>query len=144
MKTTIVKEGDVRRDWRVIDATDRPVGRLASDIVRALRGKDRPDYTPHADMGDFLVVINAEKVKLTGRKEDQKVYTRYSGYSRGLKRIPARKMRATHPDRIVIHAVKGMLPDNRLARRMIRRLKVYAGPDHPHAAQKPKAWPAAI
>lgn len=144
MKTTIVKESLVQRSWRVVDATGKPVGRLAAEIVCALRGKDQPAYTPHSDMGDFIVVINAEKAVLTGRKEEQKVYKRYTGYTSGLFETPAHVMRKKHPDRLIRIAVKGMLPSNHLASRMIRRLKIYAGPDHPHAAQQPKIWQLAI
>jgi large subunit ribosomal protein L13 len=144
MKTTIIKESEVQRSWRVVDAAGKPVGRLAVEIVRALRGKDLPTYTPNADMGDFIIVINAEKAVLTGRKEEQKLYKRYSGYNSGLKETPAGLMRQTHPDRLIRSAVKGMLPKNHLARRMMPRLKIYAGSDHPHAAQKPKLWQVAI
>jgi large subunit ribosomal protein L13 len=126
------------RAWILVDATDRPVGRLAAAIAGALRGKDKPTYSPQVDTGDFVVVVNAEKVKLTGRKERKKMYSRYSGYRSGLKDIPAEAMRARHPERIVELAVRGMLPKNKLARNALRRLKVYAGGEHPHAAQMPK------
>lgn len=139
MKTTLVREQDVTRQWRVVDAAGTPVGRLAVEICKALRGKDRPDYTPHADMGDFIVVINASQVVLTGAKEDQKVYKRFSGYPSGLKLTLAREVRKRNPERMIVSAVKGMLPKNKLAVRQLKRMKVYAGADHPHQAQKPVA-----
>ncbi|MDZ4199316.1 MAG: 50S ribosomal protein L13, partial [Kiritimatiellia bacterium] len=112
-------------------------------IASRLRGKHKPTFTPHMDMGDNIVVINADKVKLTGRKEEQKLYQRYSGYPNGLKKTVASAVRATHPDRLITTAVKGMMPENHLARRMMRRLKVYAGTNHPHEAQQPKVWTTA-
>jgi len=139
MKTTIPKTGARSRDWLVVDAAGKPLGRLAVRIADALRGKNRPDFTPHVDTGDFVVVINAEKVALTGRKNEKKVYRRYSGHRGGLKEIPASVLRQRHPDRLIRLAVKGMLPKNSLSRRMFRRLKVYAGVQHPHAAQHPHA-----
>jgi large subunit ribosomal protein L13 len=137
-KTTIPREQDVSHEWLMIDAAGVPAGRLASRVADVLRGKDKPTYTPHIDAGAFVVVINAEKVKLTGRKEDQKIYQRYSGYPDGLKRVTARAVRARHPERIIEHAVRGMLPDNHTRRRLMTRLKVYAGAEHPHAAQQPR------
>jgi large subunit ribosomal protein L13 len=137
-KTTMVAEKDVKRAWRLVDAADQPVGRLAVAITRMLRGRDRPTWTPQVDAGDFVVVVNVEKIKLTGRKEEQKVYQRFSGYPSGLKRIPVARMRQRHPERILTHAVHGMLPDNHTRARMMARLKVYAGPAHPHAAQNPQ------
>ncbi len=144
MKTTLVREQDVTRQWRVVDAAGKPVGRLAAEVAKILRGKDRPDYTPHADMGDFVIVINAAQAALTGDKENQKVYKRYSGYPGGLKYIPAKEMRAKHPERIIRSAVKGMLPKNKLAVRQLTRIKIYAGPDHPHQAQQPVATELSI
>jgi large subunit ribosomal protein L13 len=124
-------------DWVLVDAEGQTVGRLATQIASLLRGKHKPNFTPNAAGGDFVVVINAEKVQFSGNKLDDKVYTRYSGYQSGLKRIPARRMLRTHPERVVEHAVWGMLPKTRLGRRLIRRLKVYPGGTHPHQAQQP-------
>jgi len=125
-------------DWVVIDATGQTVGRLATQIASVLKGKHKPTYTPNQPGGDFVIVVNAEKVQFSGRKLDQKVYTRYSGYQGGLKETTAREMLAKHPERVLEHAVWGMLPKTRMGRRLIRRLKVYAGPTHPHEAQQPK------
>ncbi len=136
MKTYLPRE--IHRNWWVIDATDQVLGRLASRIALLLMGKRKPEYTPHLDTGDFVVVVNAEKVRLTGKKLDQKMYYRHSGYPGGLKVRTARQMLESHPERVIQLAVKRMLPKNRLGRRMLKRLKVYAGPVHPHAAQKPK------
>lgn len=124
--------------WVVVDAEGQTVGRLATQIATVLRGKHKPDFTPNQLSGDFVVVINAEKVVFTGKKLDQKVYTRYSGYQGGLKKTNARTTLEKHPERVLEHAVWGMLPKTRLGRRMIRRLKVYPGSAHPHAAQQPK------
>lgn len=126
-------------DWVVIDAAGQTVGRLATRIASILRGKHKPTFTPNQASGDFVIVVNADKVVFTGSKLDQKVYTRYSGYQGGLKVTTARTMMRRHPERVVEHAVWGMLPKNRLGRRIIRRLKVYAGDAHPHQAQQPKA-----
>jgi large subunit ribosomal protein L13 len=136
VKTYFPKE--VTNDWFVVDATDQTVGRLATRIAQVLRGKHKPSFTPNQPGGDFVVVINADKVKFTGNKLDDKVYTRYSGYQGGLKEITARKMLATHPERVLERAVWGMLPKNRLGRKLITRLKVYRGDAHPHTAQQPK------
>lgn len=138
MKSFIAKHPDENRDWIVMDAAGKPVGRLAVAVACALRGRDKPTYTPHVDTGAFVVVINASQVKLTGKKEQQKVYQHYTGFRSGLKTVKAADMRQKHPDRIVKEAVKGMLPGNQLARGMYRRLKVYAGAEHPHAAQQPR------
>ncbi len=138
MKTFIPKESDIERKWYTVDATGKPVGRLAAEISNVLRGKNKTTYTPHVDTGDFVVVLNAEKVRLTGNKESDKVYTRYSGYSNGLKIDTAAEVRAKHPARILEHAVKGMMPKGALGRKMYKRLKVYAGTDHPHGAQQPQ------
>jgi len=135
-KTYVPKEIEPR--WVLVDAQGKTLGRLASEIARILRGKHRPDFTPNILSGDFVVVINAEKVRLTGDKLQQKTYARYSGYPSGLKRIPAAEMLERHPERVLQHAVKGMLPRGPLGRRMLKRLKVYAGAQHPHAAQKPE------
>lgn len=129
---------ETQNDWVVIDAAGQTVGRLATRIASVLRGKHKPDYTPHLAGGDYVIVVNAEKVVFTGRKLDQKVYTRYSGYQGGLKTTTARVMLDRHPDRVLRHAVWGMLPKTRQGRRLIRRLKVYAGEAHPHQAQQPK------
>ncbi len=137
VKTMFPKEP--RNDWVVIDAAGQTVGRLATRIASVLRGKHKVDFSPHQAGGDFVIVINAEKVVFTGRKLDQKVYTRYSGYQGGLKTTTARVMLERHPDRVIRHAVWGMLPKNRMGRKLIRRLKVYAGDAHPHQAQQPKA-----
>lgn len=136
MKTFVAKAEEVQRKWYVVDATGKPAGRLAATIANALRGKDRPTYTPHVDTGAFVVVVNAEKIKLTGQKEDKKIYRDYSGYPGGLKKRSARTIRERNPGRIIAQAVKGMLPHNKMNRQTIKRLKVYAGPEHPHAAQK--------
>lgn len=138
MKSFVAKEQEISREWFVIDATDKPLGRLAVLIADLLRGRDKPTYTPHVDTGAFVVVVNAEKVKLTGNKEDKKIYQDYSGYNSGLKERTAAVIRAKDPTRIITQAVQGMLPKNRLMRRTATRLKVYAGPDHPHAAQQAK------
>ncbi|MFH0908221.1 MAG: 50S ribosomal protein L13 [bacterium] len=138
MKTTIAKEDDLARAWFLVDATEKPAGRLATRIAHILRGKNKPTFTPHVDTGDFVVVINAEKVKLTGAKDEKKIYKNFSGYPGGLQLRTAETIRAKNPTRILSQAVKGMLPRNRLSRQLITRLKVYAGPEHPHAAQQPK------
>ena len=138
MKTYAVKAGEIERRWYVVDAKDQVLGRLASTIATILRGKHKPTYSPHLDVGDFVIVVNAKDVKLTGRKASQKTYFRHSGYMGGDRQIPFRRMRERHPDRIVRLAVKGMLPKNALGRSMLRKLKVYAGPEHPHEAQQPE------
>jgi large subunit ribosomal protein L13 len=135
-KTTVAANPGTDRGWVVLDAAGQPLGRLAVRICDILRGKDRPTYTPHVDTGGFVVVVNAAKVRLTGRKEEQKTYARFSGYRGGLREIPAAMMRERHPDRMIHLAVRGMLPKNAMSRKLRTRLKVYAGPDHPHAAQK--------
>lgn len=138
MRTTyMAKPGSVERKWYVIDATGWRVGRLATHIAMILRGKHKPEYTPHVDTGDFVIVVNADKVVLTGRKLDQKKYYRHSGYPGGLKVTTARTLLKTHPERVLYFAVRGMLPHNSLGRQQLKKLHVYAGPEHPHAAQKP-------
>ncbi|MCK8602046.1 50S ribosomal protein L13 [Desulfoferrobacter suflitae] len=137
MKTVSAKFEADRRKWIVVDAEDQVLGRLASQVAMRLRGKHLPQFTPHVDVGDFVVVINAEKVKLTGRKWDQKVYYRHSGYMGGLKAVTARKLNQENPEKIIRLAVWGMLPKNRLGRKLIKKLKVYQGSDHPHEAQQP-------
>lgn len=138
MKTTLPIDPGANRQWFVVDADGKPLGRLAVKIVGILRGKHKAIFTPHVDMGDFVVVVNAGKVKLTGRKDDQKVYLNYSGWRGGLKEVTARVMRDRHPDRMIKRAVKRMLPKSKLSRTMFGRLKVYAGGEHPHVAQKPQ------
>ena len=137
MTTFIQKAADVRRTWHLVDAADKPLGTLAVRVAVMLRGKNRPTFTPHVDGGDFVIVINAAKVRLTGSKEDKKIYTRFSGYRHGLREMKASFVRERHPDRMIQQAVRGMLPDNTLCRKMLKRLKVYAGAEHPHAAQSP-------
>ncbi|HEN21190.1 MAG: 50S ribosomal protein L13 [Deltaproteobacteria bacterium] len=136
MKTFVAKEHEVEKKWYLVDAKDKVLGRLASRIAMRLRGKHKPIFTPHADTGDFIVVVNAEKIALTGRKWDEKVYYRHSGYMGGLKETPVRKLLEKNPGDILRFAVKGMLPKNSLGRRQLKKLKVYAGVDHPHRAQK--------
>lgn len=138
MKTYSTKPQDVKRDWFVVDATDKVLGRLASEIARRLRGKHKPIYAPHVDAGDYIVVINAEKVRVTGRKLDQKIYYRHSGYPGGLYSMRLRQMQERFPTRVIEKAVKGMLPKGPLGSAMFRKLKVYAGAEHPHTAQQPK------
>ena len=142
MKTFFPKDPGASRRWLLVDAADKPVGRLAVTIANALRGKDLPTYTPWVDTGAFVVVVNAAKAKLSGRKETQKTYERFSGWRGGHVVLPASVVRAKDPARLITEAVKGMLPGNKLARGMMRRLLVYPGAEHPHAAQKPQ--PAAI
>ena len=134
----MTKNKDVQREWYVVDAAGQTLGRLAARVARILHGKHKPTYSPSVDTGDFVIVVNAEKVHVTGRKLDQKIYYRYSGYPGGLKEITLRNLLQRHPARVIEHAVRGMLPKNRLGRQMFKKLKVYAGPDHPHAAQQPK------
>lgn len=138
MKTFSAKAETVKREWFVVDATDKVLGRLSTEIARRLRGKHKPEYTPHVDTGDYIVVINAEKVRVTGNKETDKIYHHHTGYIGNLKSINLAKMRAEHPDRIIKHSVKGMLPKNSLGRAMFKKLKVYAGSTHEHAAQQPQ------
>lgn len=138
MKTYHAKPGEVEREWLLVDAEDMVLGRLASEVAQILRGKKKPQYTPHVDTGDFVVVVNAEKIKVTGAKVTDKVYSRHTGYAGGLKQETFDQVLAKHPERIIERAVKGMLPKNSLGRAMYRKLKVYAGPDHPHTAQQPR------
>lgn len=132
------KPGDITRKWYVVDATDRVLGRLAVRIANVLMGKHKPTYTPHLDTGDFVVVVNADKVKVTGRKRETMVYRRYSSYPSGLKELPFQQMLERHPERVLREAVRRMLPKNALARHMLQKLKLYAGPQHPHQAQQPE------
>ncbi|MEA2176723.1 MAG: large subunit ribosomal protein [Solirubrobacteraceae bacterium] len=138
VKTWTAKPGEVSRDWYVVDAEGKTLGRLATQIADALRVKRNPTYTPHVDVGDFVVVVNAEKISVTGKKRAEKLYHRHSGYPGGLKTRTLNDMLERRPEEVIRIAVKGMLPRNRLARKQITKLKVYAGPDHPHAAQKPQ------
>lgn len=138
MKTFSATPQTVKRDWFVIDATDKVLGRLATEVARRLRGKHKAEYTPHVDTGDYIVVVNAEKIRVTGNKENAKTYYNHSGYPGGMKATTLGKMRQSKPERIIETAVKGMLPKNPLGRAMFRKLKVYAGPDHKHDAQQPQ------
>ena len=138
--TYVPKASEIRNDWYVMDADGKTLGRLATQIATLLRGKHKPDFTPFMKTGDFVVVVNAEKVCLTGRKETDKVYYRHTGYPGGIRKETARQVRARRPELLVRRAVKGMLPKNKLGRQLRSRLKVYAGPHHPHEAQQPKPW----
>jgi large subunit ribosomal protein L13 len=146
MSTHVVTPDQITRQWYLVDAEDQTLGRLASRVAQILRGKHKPIYTPHLDTGDHVVVINAEKVALTGRKMDQKMYYRHSGYPGGLKEEPIKRVLTRHPERVIEDAVRGMLPKGKLGRAMYKKLRVYAGSDHRHAAQQPVAidldkWP---
>jgi len=138
MKTHVVKAGDVDRKWYVVDADNMILGRMATRIATVLMGKHKPDYSPHIDNGDFVVVINADKIKVTGKKEDQKSYWRHTQYPGGGRSTSYKDMKKKYPERIIEHAVKGMLPKNKLGNAMYKKLKVYAGTDHPHQAQEPE------
>ena len=138
MQTYSVKPTDIEKKWYVVDASDKVLGRLASEISLVLRGKHKPIYAPYMDTGDFVIVINADKIKLTGRKTEQKHYFRHSGYPGGARTVRLDKMMQTHPERVIMRAVRGMLPHNRLGRSQLKKLKVYAGSDHPHQAQQPE------
>ena len=138
MKTFMAKKDEVEKKWWVIDAENQIVGRLASKIALILRGKNKPIYTPHVDTGDFVVVINADKVKFTGKKLEDKMYYKHTGFMGGLKEINAKKLLETKPEEVLFRAVRGMLPKNKLGRKMIKKLKIYKGTEHPHSAQKPE------
>ena len=138
MKTFSAKAHEVKRDWYIVDATGKMLGRVATEIARRLRGKHKAEYTPHVDTGDYIIVVNAEKIAVSGRKFKEKMYYRHTGYPGGIKGVPFDKLQQTHPERIIELAVKGMLPKNILGREMYRKLKVYAGGEHPHTAQQPK------
>ena len=138
MKTFSAKQETVKRDWVVIDATDKVLGRLSTEIARRLRGKHKPEYTPHVDTGDYIVIVNADKVRVTGNKEQDKIYYHHTGFIGSLKSINLSKLRKEHPERIIEKSVKGMLPKNSLGRTMFKKLKVYAGATHEHAAQQPQ------
>ena len=138
MKTYMANPDKIERKWYVVDAEGCTLGRLSSEIAKVLRGKNKPEYTPHVDTGDYVIVVNAEKVAVTGKKLTQKLYHHHTGYIGGLKTVRLDKMLETHPERVIEHAVKGMLPKNALGRKMFGKLHVYAGAEHPHAAQKPE------
>ncbi|PLX85111.1 MAG: 50S ribosomal protein L13 [Desulfuromonas sp.] len=138
MSTQVAKEADVKRNWFVVDLEDKVLGRAATEIARILRGKHKPIYTPSVDTGDFVVVVNADKVKLTGKKMADKMYYRHSGYPGGIKGVNAEKLQQAKPEELIKKAVKGMLPKNKLGRQMFKKLKVYTGGEHPHSAQQPK------
>ncbi|MGD8829503.1 MAG: 50S ribosomal protein L13 [Pseudomonadales bacterium] len=138
MKTVSTRPQDVDRTWYVVDAQDKTLGRLATEVASRLRGKHKPEYTPHVDTGDYIVVVNADKVRVTGNKFNDKMYYRHSGYPGGIKQMNFKDMQARHPERVIETAVKGMLPKNPLGRAMFKKLKVYAGAEHPHAAQQPQ------
>ena len=140
MTTPMAKKGKVEQKWHLVDANGKTLGRLATRVAMLLRGKHKPIYTPHVDTGDFVIVVNAEKITLTGKKWTDKVYIHHSGYPGGLKTITAGKMREKKPERLVTMAVQGMLPKNKLGRKMIKKLKVYPGEAHPHQAQQPEAY----
>jgi len=137
MKTYSAKPAEVKREWFLIDADGKTLGRMATEIARRLRGKHKPEYTPHVDTGDYIIVVNAEKVHVTGNKEKDKIYYRHTGYVGNLKQTSLGDLRKRHPERIIENAVKGMLPRNPLGREMYRKLRVYAGPEHHHQAQQP-------
>ena len=138
MKTFMASPATIDRKWYVVDAEGKTLGRLASEVAKVLRGKNKPIFTPHIDTGDYVIVVNAEKIKVTGKKLDQKVYYRHSGYVGGIKETTLKEMLNKHPERVIEFAVKGMLPKGPLGRQMYTKLFVYAGPDHKHAAQKPE------
>jgi len=140
-KTYIPKASEITQDWYLVDANDQNLGRLATQIAGLLLGKNKPIFTPGMDTGDFVVVVNAERVRVTGKKMEEKMYYRHSLYPSGLTETSLRQQLAKHPDRVIRSAVWGMLPHNKFGRQIIKKLKIYAGPNHPHAAQEPKAWP---
>ena len=139
MKTYSAKAGDVQHDWFVVDAEDKTLGRLATEIAHRLRGKHKPEFTPHMDMGDYIVVVNCEKIRVTGNKQTDKMYHHHSGYPGGIKSYSFEKLMVRAPERVLQRAVKGMLPKNPLGRAMFKKLKIYSGSEHPHAAQQPQA-----
>ncbi len=144
MKSYVARPDEVGGDWHLVDASGKVLGRLAAQLATILMGKHKPTYTPHVLTGDFVVVVNAEKVKLTGRKLEQKEYDHYTYYPGGRKVVPIARVMERHPERVIQLAVRRMLPKNKLARRMLKRLKVYAGPEHPHAAQQPRPLELAL
>jgi len=140
LKTYTAKPSEIVRKWILIDATDLVLGRLSSEVAQILRGKHKPTFTPHMDMGDFVIIVNAEKVRLTGNKENNKTYFRHTGYPGGTRFTSLIELRSTRPEDVIVRAVKGMLPHNRLGRQLIKKLKVYRGAEHPHQAQEPETW----
>ena len=138
MKTFVPKEEDIEKTWYVIDAEGKTLGRLASKVATVLRGKHKPYFTPHMDLGDHVVVVNAEKIHVTGKKAQQKLYSRHTGYPGGLRQVNFETLQRTQPEQIIMKAVWGMLPHNRLGRKLLKKLRVYAGPEHPHQAQRPQ------
>jgi len=138
VKTFTAKPHELEREWFVCDAQGQNLGRLATQVAAILRGKHKPIYTPHVDCGDYVIIVNADKITVTGQKLEQKMYYHHSSYPGGLKQVTLRKQLQTHPERVIESAVRGMLPKNRLGRKMFKKLKVYAGPEHPHQAQQPK------
>jgi len=138
LETTSIRAGDITHDWYLLDAKDQILGRIASKVAQILRGKNKPYFTSHMDMGDFVVIINAEKVKVTGNKEEDKIYFRHSGYPGGITAVNLKKVRQQNPEKIITNAVKGMLPNNRLGRKLLKHLKVYSKEAHPHKAQEPE------
>ena len=138
MKTYSAKAGEIKRDWWLVDATDQTLGRLSAKLAMILQGKNKPVYTPHIDTGDFVVVVNVEKMRITGRKLDQKIYYRHTGYAGGQRAASMREVMNKHPERVLSHAVKGMLPKNRLSSAQLKKLKIFSGPEHTHAAQQPR------
>jgi large subunit ribosomal protein L13 len=144
MRTYSAKTGEIERNWYVVDASEYTLGRLATQVATVLRGKHKPVFTPHMDTGDFVIVINASQVNLTGNKIDQKSYNRYSGYPGGMRSVGAREVRENDPERMIQQAVKGMLPKNKLSRALLKKLKVYGGADHPHVGQQPQPFSEAL
>ena len=140
MKSFIAKPHEVEKKWYVIDAEGRTLGRLATEVASILRGKRKPIFTPHVDTGDYVIIINAEKVEVTGKKRKDKIYKRYTGYPGGLREITFEKLQAKRPEEIIRHAVEGMMPNGKLGRQMYKKLRVYAGPTHAHTAQQPEVW----
>lgn len=138
MDTSSIKKDEIKREWHIVDARDQILGRLASEIAQVIRGKKKPFFTPNLDMGDFVIVINAEMVKVSGNKENQKTYFKHSGYPGSEKEVSLSKLREKEPEKIIYNAVKGMLPHNRLGRKLLKHLKVYSGSEHPHQSQQPK------
>ncbi len=137
-RTYVTKPEDIERNWYVVDASGKTLGRLASEVAQIVRGKHKPIFSPSVDAGDYVIVVNAERIHVTGDKREQKIYYRHSGYPGGLKEVSLGRMLDEHPTRVITHAVRGMLPKNRLGRAMLKKLKVYAGPNHPHQAQQPE------
>ena len=138
MKTYSAKAGEIKRNWWLVDATDQTLGRLSAKLAMILQGKNKPVYTPHMDTGDFVVVVNVDKMRVTGRKLDQKIYYRHTGYAGGQRATLMRDMMNDHPERVLTHAVKGMLPKNRLSSAQLKKMKIFSGPEHTHAAQQPR------